>query len=284
MTEPKHFVIGDLQGCFTSLSHLLDKIDFRSGIDHIYLLGDIINRGPESLACLRWAATTPNVTSVLGNHDFHLLAVMTGNERYHKPSDTLTDILNAPDKDSLIAWVRHRPLVIHLPEFETTLVHAGIPPQWTLTQALSMANKISQRLTHTDWEAFIHHDLYGNKPTQFSTTLSKTEQLRYAINSFARMRFCTQDGELEFKHKLDPDSAPTGFAPWFNHPRVDTSCGRILFGHWSTLTNHQEIDPTAPAVCLDSGCLWGRSLSALCLENNQLTHISCPQYAQPGNE
>ncbi|MCI4411157.1 MAG: symmetrical bis(5'-nucleosyl)-tetraphosphatase [Thiotrichales bacterium] len=284
MAAPKHFVIGDLQGCFTSLQHLLNKIAFRPGIDHIYLLGDIVNRGPESLDCLRWAATTPNVVSVLGNHDFHLLAVATGNERYHKPSDTLTDILTAPDKDTLLTWLRHCPLIIHLPSFKTTLVHAGIPPQWTLAQAQKMANKISKQLTSANWNDFIHNELYGNKPTQFSTQLTKTEQLRYAINSFARMRFCTQDGELEFKHKLDPSSAPTGFAPWFSYARIDDSCGRILFGHWSTLTNHQAIDPQATAVCLDSGCLWGRALSALCLEDNQLTCISCPQYAQPGNE
>jgi bis(5'-nucleosyl)-tetraphosphatase (symmetrical) len=281
MKQPaRTFVIGDLQGCFASLEQLLLKIQFREGIDRIFLLGDIINRGPQSLDCLRWAANTPNVTSVLGNHDFHLMAVSTGNERYHRASDTLINILNATDKADLLDWLRHRPLLIHLAEFNSTLVHAGIPPQWTLAEAQQRARKVEKHLQSEHWHDFVHHDLYGNKPTQWCDMLGKTEKLRYTINAFARMRLCTEQGELEFKHKVDPSSAPEGFAPWFSYPRIDDSCGTILFGHWSTLGLAQ----TEHSLCLDTGCLWGKQLSALCLNDNSVTQINCPQYAKPGNE
>jgi bis(5'-nucleosyl)-tetraphosphatase (symmetrical) len=273
----RSFVIGDLQGCFSSLEQLLAAIDFQQGTDKIYLLGDIINRGPQSLECLRWAVNTPNVTSVLGNHDFHLMAVATGNQRYHRESDTLLAILHAPDKDALLNWLRHRPLLIHLAEFNTTLVHAGVPPQWSLTQAQHLATKVEKKLRGADWKAFVHHDLYGNSPTLYSEDATKTERLRYTINACARMRLCTSVGELEFKHKFDIAHAPAGYAPWFSYPRVDDSCGKILFGHWST----QGLVETAQSLCLDTGCLWGRSLSALCLETQTLTQIDCPQYAKP---
>jgi len=271
------FVIGDLQGCFSSLEQLLAKINFQEGLDSIYLLGDIINRGPQSLECLRWAVNTPNVTSVLGNHDFHLMAVATGNQRYHRESDTLLDILHAPDKEALLDWLRHRPLMIHLAAFNTSLAHAGIPPHWTLEQAQKLAKKVEKRLQADDWKHFVHHDLYGNSPTTYSIDASKTERMRYTINAFARMRLCTATGELEFKHKFDVSHAPLGFAPWFNYSRIDDSCGRILFGHWST----QGLAATEHSLCLDTGCLWGRSLSALCLETQTLSQINCPQYAKP---
>lgn len=278
----KRYVIGDLQGCFASLEQLLTKVGFREGVDQVYLLGDIINRGPQSLECLRWAAHTPHVTSVLGNHDLHLLAVATGNERYHKPSDTLLPILNAPDCDSLLDWLRHRPLLIHLADVKSTLVHAGIVPQWSLAQAQHWAKTIEQRLQASDWRSFVHQHLYGNHPAHENEAEDELGQLRYAINNFARMRLCQADGRLEFKHKLSPHSAPEGYAPWFSWPRVDDSCGRILFGHWSTLHQDTHLQPHPNAICLDSGCLWGKSLSLICLETNELTRIDCPQYAQPG--
>lgn len=279
MRSSRHFVIGDLQGCFASLEILLQQIDFHEGVDHISLLGDIVNRGPQSLACLRWAMQTPNVTSVLGNHDFHLLAVATGNERYHRQSDTITDILTAPDRNALLDWLRHQPLLQHLPQYQATLIHAGIPPQWTLHQAQEMANKVEKRLQSDDWQDFVHHDLYGNQPTQWHDKLSKIEKLRYTINSFARMRLCTSEGELEFKHKLDPSLAPVGFAPWYSYPRPDNSLGKIYFGHWSTIGLHQENN----CACLDTGCLWGKKLSAICLDSQQLYQVNCPTYAQPGS-
>lgn len=281
-SDAKRYVIGDLQGCFDSLEALLAQLNFREGIDHVYLLGDIINRGPRSLDCLRWASQTPNVNSVLGNHDFHLLAVATGNERYHKPSDTLTPILQAPDRNTLLDWLRHRPLLIHCADVNTTLVHAGIVPQWSLAQAQHRANAIEQRLQRDDWQAFVFQYLYGNQPTHESEAVDDMEQVRYAINSFSRMRLCQADGRLEFKHKLSPDQAPAGYAPWFSWPRLDDSCGRILFGHWSTLSQDTRLAPHPHAICLDSGCLWGKALTALCLETDELTTINCPQYAKPG--
>ncbi len=271
------FVIGDLQGCFESLQALLEKIDYNPQYDHIYLLGDIINRGPESLACLRWAAHTTNVQSLLGNHDLHLLAVAAGNHRYYHKSDTLADILNAPDKDSLLNWLRHRPLLIHLAEFKTTLVHAGILPHWSLTKAKRKAGLVEAVLRSDAWQAFTGQRLYGNHPNRWSKHLSDDDALRYITNSFARMRLCTEKGELEFKHKGGIHNLPEAFLPWFLYPRKDDSCGRILFGHWSTLGT-DEINHTR---CLDSGCLWGGTLSALHLESNQLIHVPCPTYTSP---
>lgn len=270
------FVIGDLQGCFASLEQLLDRIGYRSS-DQIYLLGDIVNRGPESLACLRWAAQTPNVRSVLGNHDLHLLAVAAGNERYHHASDTLRDVLVANDRESLLNWLRHQPLLIHLKAFNTTLVHAGVMPHWTLSQAQKKAQRVEQVLRSQDWQTFTGQHLYGNHPTEWSKTLPEMDALRYIVNTFARMRLCTAKGELEFKHKVGMTHLPKGFKPWFKHPRKDDSFGRILFGHWSTLGTG-EINQTH---CLDTGCLWGGTLSALQLETHELTTIPCPTYTSP---
>jgi bis(5'-nucleosyl)-tetraphosphatase (symmetrical) len=276
-TAQRTFVIGDLQGCFSSLTQLLQRIDHQPTRDHIYLLGDIINRGPESLACLRWAAQTPNLHSVLGNHDLHLLAVASGNERYHHTSDTLRDILSSPDKDSLINWLRHQPLLIHLAQFNTTLVHAGVMPHWTLTKAQSKARRVETILQSDEWQSFAGQHLYGNHPTNWSKTLPETDALRYIINTFARMRLCGASGELEFKHKLGMTTYPKGFKPWFTYPRKDDSFGRILFGHWSTLGTG-VINNT---LCLDTGCLWGGTLSALQLETNELITIPCPTYTSP---
>jgi bis(5'-nucleosyl)-tetraphosphatase (symmetrical) len=273
----RHFVIGDLQGCFASLEQLLTQIEFQAGIDHIYLLGDIVNRGPQSLACLRWAANTPNVISVLGNHDLHLLAVASGNPRYHKSSDTIQDILDADDKTALLDWLRNQPLIIHLPAFDTVLVHAGVPPQWSLKKALAMAQKVESELQADDWMTFTGQHLYGNTPNHWSKSHDPIEQLRYTVNVFARMRLCSISGELEFKHKLGSQKRPPGFAPWFDYPRDDQPKTRFLFGHWSTI----GLTEGAHSLCLDTGCLWGGTLSALCLETQTLTQIPCPSYADP---
>lgn len=279
MSNAKRYVIGDLQGCFASLQQLLAQLSFREGIDQIYLLGDLVNRGPQSLECLRWAMDTPGVTSVLGNHDFHLLAIAAGNQRYHKASDTLTDILQAPDRDALITWLRHRPLLIHLADIQTTLVHAGIIPQWTLAQAQAWAHAIEDVLRSDHWNQFVAQHLYGNKPSRFSKANNDIERLRFAINSFARMRMCKANGRLELKLKPSQTN-PKDYAPWFSWPRVDNSCGRILFGHWSTLAQDSK-NTNLNARCLDTGCLWGRQLTALCLETDTLFQVDCPRYAIP---
>lgn len=277
MSNAKHYVIGDLHGCYQSLQQLLDKIEFRIGIDYIYLLGDIVNRGPDSLACLRWAKDTPNVVSVLGNHDFHLLAVATGNYQYLSRSDSFQEILQAADKDELLTWLRQQPLLIHLEQWQTTLVHAGIPPAWSLKKAQKMANLVEKKLQAKRWVKFIRKQLYGNHPTKIDKTTTKTDKLRYAINSFTRMRLCRYNSRLTFK--TPSATANAKVAPWFSWPRKDQSCGRIVFGHWSTLRVEPHQQPEQ-VLCLDSGCLWGGKLSALCLENNCITQVGCPVYAK----
>ena len=168
-------------------------------------------------------------------------------------------------------------MLIHLPEFKTTLVHAGVMPQWTLSTAQKKAQQVEYILQSDDWSSFTRQHLYGNQPTEWSKNLSDMEAWRYIVNTFARMRLCGTNGELEFKHKLGMTDYPKGFKPWFKYARKDDSFGRILFGHWSTLGTG-EINHT---LCLDTGCLWGGTLSALQLENNQLTTISCPTYITP---
>lgn len=279
-SDARTFLIGDLQGCFASLQTLLHRLDFRAGQDHVWLLGDLINRGPDSLACLRWAATTPGVNSVLGNHDFHLLSVVAGNRQYLSKKDTLDDILSAPDRDSLLHWLRQRPLVAHLPQHRALLVHAGIPPQWTWQEALLRAAEVENTLQGTDWQTFVADQLFGDSPDGWQDELSGWARLRYITNALVRMRLCHADGRLELKTKNRSDSHHNGLAPWFSWRTPTSDSPHIYFGHWSVLGHHIS----ASATCLDGGCLWGRQLLALQLENQQLTRIDCPQYAQPGKE
>jgi len=260
------YAIGDVQGCFDTLQKLLKKIHFNAECDRLFFLGDVVNRGNKSLETLRFIKSLKdNAQMVLGNHDFHLLVcALTPHQPNRK--DTFHDILNAPDKNSLLDYLLTRPLLIE--HNNALLVHAGIPPQWSKASALQQNKLVESHLQSGAIEKFLGV-MYGNEPAKESDCLNEEEVCRYAINAMMRMRFCKEDGELEFEHKMDADEAPSGFKAWFMHENRALKNTDVLFGHWSTL-NNISVERIHP---LDHGCVWGEKLSALNLETHQLTSV-----------
>jgi bis(5'-nucleosyl)-tetraphosphatase (symmetrical) len=273
----KTYVIGDLQGCAHEAEVLLKRIDADAqGQARIFFVGDLINRGPESLAALRRVAALEQagggrVQALLGNHDLHLLAVAVGAQTASK-SDTLDQILAAPDRDQLIDWLRRRPLALladgHL------LVHAGVLPQWTAAQAVALAGEVESVLRGPGWIEFLGQ-MYGNEPDHWDDALSGVPRLRCIVNALTRMRLCTLDGRMDFKHK-ESAGAPAGSAlvPWFELPGRKTRDVTVVFGHWSAL----GLLLRANLIGVDSGCVWGGKLSSVCLENRALLQVDCPEY------
>lgn len=260
------YAIGDVQGCFDTLQQLLKEIHFNIDKDRLFFLGDVVNRGNKSLETLRFIKSLKdNAQMVLGNHDFHLLACALTSHRPNR-KDTFHDILGAPDKSALLDYLLTRPLLIE--QSNALLVHAGIPPQWDRTTTLQRTQQVEMRLQSERVEDFLSI-MYGNEPAKESESLNEDEVCRYAINAMMRMRFCKADGELEFEHKLDINTAPNGFKAWFMHENRALRETDVLFGHWSTLGNI-NVDHVHP---LDHGCVWGEKLSALNLATQQLTSV-----------
>jgi bis(5'-nucleosyl)-tetraphosphatase (symmetrical) len=260
------YIIGDLQGCFNALQLLLERIAYQPVHDKIILLGDLVNRGTDSLAVLRWARDN-QIGAILGNHDLHLLAVAAGYEAQNK-GDTLAPILDAPDKDALLDWLRHLPLAIHTEGY--LLVHAGVLPQWTIAQALSLAGEVESALRSADYLVYLRA-MYGNEPRQWHDDLTGMDRLRVITNGLTRLRFCSAAGTMDFTAKAGLDSAPTGYYPWFHAPNRRSEGSPIVFGHWSALGLQVESDN----IALDTGCLWGGQLSALRLEDRQVFQVEC---------
>ena len=250
------YLIGDVQGCNASLGHLLDTIGFSPSRDTIYLLGDLINRGPDNLGVLkRLQSLDHSAQCLLGNHDLHLLGVHLG-VRNLKPGDTVQDLLQSPERDRLMDWLRHHPLAMM--KDDVLMVHAGVLPSWTAEKTLSLAGEVSAVLQSSDWQDFIHQ-MYGNLPACWDDDLQGIDRLRVIVNGLTRLRFCTPKGEMEFAHHGAPDIAPAGFLPWFDAPDRQTADVTVAFGHWSSLPALKRQD----VVALDSGCVWGRELTAL---------------------
>jgi len=279
----KTYVIGDLQGCHEQALALLERVRRTAAADgsgppRILFAGDLINRGPASLATLRHvralhAATNGRVDSVLGNHDLHFLAVAYGIRPAHA-SDTLDEILSAPDRDDLIDWVRQRPLAIlaegHL------LVHAGVLPQWSVAQTMALAGEVQAMLRGPDLQGFLQQ-MYGNLPDQWNDSLVGADRLRCIINALTRLRFCTADGVMDFKLKESGTADPaSGLMPWFEVPGRATAGDTVVFGHWSALGLKLEQN----LIGLDSGCVWGGQLSAVCLNDRTLLQEQCPAFQQ----
>ncbi len=263
------YVIGDLQGCFEPLQRLLAHIRFDPSRDRLWFVGDLVNRGPASLATLRFVRDLGDRAVVtLGNHDLHLLVVAEGFAKRH-PDDTLGEILAAPDRDELVDWLRTRPLM-HV-EGDVAMVHAGLLPQWTIAQAAALAGEAEAVLAGSDHREFFRH-MYGNKPDRWDDTLDGWDRLRVVINAFTRMRICTAAGVMEFKHKGELADIPDGYMPWFDVPGRASLGTTVVFGHWSALGCRTGDG----YVSLDSGCLWGRALTALRLEDRQVFQIACP--------
>ena len=260
------YAIGDLQGCFAALQQMLKQIAFDPAVDQIYLLGDLVNRGTDSLAILRWARDH-QINAVLGNHDLHLLALAEGYAEY-LPGDTLHEVLAAPDRKVLLTWLRHLPLATRTAGY--LLVHAGLLPSWSADRALALAAEVEAKLRSKDYRDFLR-EMYGNQPAGWHDDLQGYARLRVITNAMTRLRFCTPDGEMEFKTKGDPAHPPAGYLPWFQVPARKSMDAPIVFGHWSALGLHVESD----CIALDTGCLWGGQLSALRLEDRQVFQVSC---------
>lgn len=269
------YVIGDLQGCYQALLALLKQIDYQPEDDHLWFVGDIVNRGPQSLECLRFVKDTCEAgrgKMVLGNHDFHLLAAYAGLKKYVDKSDTLAPILSAPDCDELIDWLRKQPLLVKHDFLPVVMVHAGIPPQWTIPEALNYANEISTILKMADWQKNLKTEMFGNNPKIWHDYLTGWDRVRYIVNALVRMRFCNSQGALEFKQKMAPSQATNkSFAPWFVHSNRKNKDHEIFFGHWSTLGSMDGYQVHST----DTGCLWGGQLTAYCLETKKRHEYSC---------
>jgi bis(5'-nucleosyl)-tetraphosphatase (symmetrical) len=271
------YVIGDLQGCAQEGRRLLERIDDDAqGDARILFVGDLINRGPASLTALRdvreLALARPGrVEALLGNHDLHLLAVAVGAQAAGK-SDTLDEILAAPDRDELIGWLRGRPLALftdaHL------LVHAGVLPQWSAGQVVALAGEVEAVLRGDGWIDFLGQ-MYGNEPNRWDDALTGLPRLRCIVNALTRLRLCSADGAMDFTEKSSASGAQgSGLLPWFDVPGRKTANVTVVFGHWSALG--LVLRPNL--VGLDSGCVWGGKLSAVCLDDRSLLQVDCPEY------
>ncbi len=265
------YAIGDLQGCLEAFDCLLENVRFNPDKDRLFLAGDLINRGPDSLGTLRRVfQLRDNVHCVLGNHDLHLLAVAHGATR-SKRKDTLAEILDASDRTALLGWLQHCPLLIDIPEHEATLTHAGIPPLWSLDQARSRAREVETVLKDQRCGDFFAH-MYGNQPAGWNEDLQGPDRWRVITNHFTRMRFVNQAGELDLTTKGEADAPPSGFMPWFLHPQRRETRQRLLFGHWAALEGHTGV---GKVEALDTGCVWGGSLTALRLDDLARTSCDC---------
>ena len=252
------YAIGDVQGCREALEDLLDLIRFDPAQDRLWLAGDLVARGPESLEVLRLVKSLgPAVDSVLGNHDLHLLAAHYG---YAKPKsrDLTQPIFAAPDRDELMEWLRHRPLLLADEAFDCVLTHAGIPPGWSLKKTRKLAREVEAALQSPDIESFLG-DMYGNEPAQWSDELRGTTRLRVITNFLTRMRLVSVEGVMDFAYKEDLSAIPPGLHPWFSLPNPALTVRRVLFGHWAALAG---ITGDKRIIGLDTGCVWGGHLTA----------------------
>lgn len=264
------YLIGDVQGCNAELGQLLERLDFSPSRDHVVVLGDLVNRGPDSAGVLRRLMRLEGAaTCLLGNHDLHLLAIAAGAHPLRR-GDTVADILAAPDREAMLLWLRHQRLAFSAQG--CLMVHAGVPPAWTVERTLALAAEVEAVLQGSEVDEWLPR-MYGDEPAQWNEGLVGEARLRVIVNCLTRMRFCRADGSMEFDTKGGPASAPPGFAPWYEHPARATASATVAFGHWSTLGLMLRPD----AICLDTGCAWGGSLSALrwgdTARNHQLTQV-----------
>jgi bis(5'-nucleosyl)-tetraphosphatase (symmetrical) len=279
------YLIGDLQGCNTALQRLLDEISFSPSRDTLYFLGDLVNRGPDSLGVLRRLMAYGDVVHcLLGNHDLHLLAVAQG-ARPPGRKDTLQAILQAADRPALLQWLRTRRMAI-LERFqghEVLMVHAGVLPAWNASKTIALASEVEAALRAPDWGQFLHQ-MYGDEPALWHDALSGNDRLRVIVNALTRLRFCDAQGHMEFASKEGVHAAPRGYQPWFDAPGRQTAGVTVAFGHWSTLGWLGRPD----LLALDTGCIWGGHLSAVRLADAwgwhapQLIQVQCEQSQKPG--
>ena len=265
------YIVGDIQGCYDELQQLLALADFDLEKDELWVAGDLVARGPKSLQTLRFLKQI-NAQVILGNHDLHLLATSIGVHPV-KEKDKTSAILNAEDSEQLLTWLRNQPLLREHFEHKFIMVHAGVLPAWSISQAKDFAKEIEQQLQSEGYRDVLKN-MYGDHPTRWKASLSGNDRMRYIINTFTRMRYCTLDGDLEFKNKLAPSNVDSQvLKPWFEVARQHNQ--PILFGHWAALmgkTKQQDL------YALDTGCVWGNSLSMLRWQDKKMFSLSCPAY------
>ena len=262
------FAIGDLQGCYRQFEQLLDLIGFDRVQDRLWLVGDIVNRGPDSLEILRFVkGLTDAVIMVLGNHDLHLLMVAEGCASLSR-NDTIQDILSAPDREELLHWLRQQKL-LHV-DGNYALVHAGLLPSWSIAQASELARAVEVVIRGEEFHEFCSH-MYGDQPDHWNDGLSGYARLRVVINAMTRMRVCTPDGKMDFKFKGMVKDIPDGYLPWFETPHRASREATIIFGHWSAL----GLQLRNNLIALDTGCLWGGTLTAIRLDDRRVFQVSC---------
>ncbi|WP_290867583.1 symmetrical bis(5'-nucleosyl)-tetraphosphatase [Aquabacterium sp.] len=271
------YLVGDVQGCCSPLERLLATLDFSPSRDHLYVLGDLVNRGPDSLGVLRrLSALGGAATCLLGNHDLHLLAVAHGVRKPHR-SDTLGGILDGGEREDWLHWLRQQRLAVH--EHGWLMVHAGVVPQWDAAQTVALAGEVEAMLRGPDLGGFLT-EMYGNAPDRWEDGLQGIERWRCVVNSLTRLRFCAADGTMEFATKEGAGGAPEGYMPWFDVPGRRTAGTPVAFGHWSTLglINRDDL------LSLDTGCVWGGQLTAVRVDGatREVIQVDCPQSQKPG--
>ncbi len=276
------YLMGDVQGCAQAFERLLDEIAFSPSRDQLVLLGDLVNRGPDSATVLRRVqGLGASARSLLGNHDLHLLGVACG-ARPPGRHDTLSDVLQAPDRDAMLEWLRHQSMALHavIGQRDLLMVHAGVLPQWSVQDALARAAEVEAVLRSPRFGDFLPA-MYGNTPAQWHDELCGNDRLRVIVNAFTRLRFCSAEGVMEFETKDSADTAPAGYFPWFDVPGRRTQNATIACGHWSTLGWRSRPD----LIATDTGCVWGGCLSAVrigqTLQERELIQVKCPQEMAP---
>ena len=271
------YAIGDVQGCYAELARLLDVLKVDTAADELWFVGDLVNRGPRSLDVLRLVKSLGRTAVVvLGNHDLHLLAfALAGSARV--ADDDLRQVLAAPDCAELVEWLRARPLAHYRPDLNTLMVHAGVAPEWDPLQTVKLAREAERVLRGAGCAGFLR-EMYGDQPDRWSPTLSGIERLRFVINCLTRIRYCHADGRLDFDENGPPGSQPAPLIPWFDLPGRATRAVRVVFGHWSSLGLVQQ----SHLLGLDTGCVWGRTLTAVRLDGPaRLFSVTCQAYRPP---
>lgn len=267
------YAVGDIQGCMEALQCVLERVHFTPGVDRLWVTGDLVNRGPQSLEVLRFVkGLGDSAIVVLGNHDLHLIALAYGDAK-PKRKDTLQCILDAADRDELMAWLRHQSLAHYDHDRNILMTHAGIPHIWTLSQALKRAREIEVILRGKSFQKFLLK-MYGNSPTRWNSELKGDARLRVITNYFTRMRFIDKKGNLELVSNSEPESAPKGFAPWFSFPRQDDM--RVVFGHWAALMGNTGSERF---IGLDTGCIWGGELTLMNIDSGERVSCRCQSAA-----
>ena len=268
------YAIGDIQGCFDELEELLRRLRFQRGRDRLWCVGDLVNRGPRSLEVLRFVSSLgDDARIVLGNHELNLMAIAAG-LRQLRPQDTVQDILGAPDGNDLIEWLALQPLLVREPGVPYTMVHAGLAPQWDVADAAILAGEVQAALKGNERRDFLAN-MYGNEPDCWVDALDGWQRLRFITNALTRIRYVDCDGRLNLTENGPPGSQPDSLAPWYESNKRRSYGEPIIFGHWASLQIEKKLDPVHRVYHLDTGCVWGRELTALRLDDERYFHVPC---------